>query len=29
MRNWKEDMRRLLMIAGLEEKQISFFFSDT
>ena len=29
MKSWREDVKRALMIAGMENKQLTFLFCDT
>jgi dynein heavy chain len=29
MRAWREDIKKVLMIAGVENKQVTFLFVDT
>jgi dynein heavy chain len=29
MRSWREDIKKVLLLAGIENKPISFLFSDT
>ena len=29
MRSWREDVKKILMLAGIENKPISFLFCDT